>query len=255
MRLECLMLYDAYVPAQEVNMSSKKIAFIKNLAGNKDIKNVLTLSSSILYELKNYLAAMNVYAELSEDSVQEMRQKIRATNCLMDSMQLQIKSIFGKRATKQDSSFSRYFMSSNIKEALKQYPFTAEEKERLVVEVFNDFEYIGSILLTNHILYNLLTNSFRAIKKSGKGQILIKLDSISDKNFNKLIFKDTSSGIPKSTLSNMFELFSNKNAIYSSAGIGLAFCKMIMHSYKGSISCSSLEGEYTEFVLKFPRIP
>jgi signal transduction histidine kinase len=37
-------------------------------------------------------------------------------------------------------------------------------------------------------------------------------------------------------------------------GIGLAYCDMIMRKYKGSIECNSEYGEYSEFVLSFPKV-
>ncbi|WP_410521703.1 ATP-binding protein [Candidatus Tisiphia endosymbiont of Oplodontha viridula] len=36
-------------------------------------------------------------------------------------------------------------------------------------------------------------------------------------------------------------------------GLGLSFCKKIMLSFGGDISCISEEGQYTEFQLNFPN--
>ncbi|KAB2836175.1 MAG: ATP-binding protein, partial [Caedimonadaceae bacterium] len=37
-------------------------------------------------------------------------------------------------------------------------------------------------------------------------------------------------------------------------GIGLAFCKSVMKSLGGDITCTSQYGEYTEFILTFPPL-
>ena len=37
-------------------------------------------------------------------------------------------------------------------------------------------------------------------------------------------------------------------------GLGLGFCERAMNSFNGSINVNSIEGEFTEFILFFPRI-
>lgn len=37
------------------------------------------------------------------------------------------------------------------------------------------------------------------------------------------------------------------------AGLGLAFCKMVMTNLRGDISCTSKLGLYTQFALRFPK--
>ena len=37
-------------------------------------------------------------------------------------------------------------------------------------------------------------------------------------------------------------------------GLGLNFCRKAMDAFKGEIRCDSKEGEYTEFVMRFPSV-
>lgn len=106
--------------------------------------------------------------------------------------------------------------------------------------------------LTNHILYNLIKNALRAIGNSDKGMIIIRLET--GEKLNKLIFRDTATGISKEFLPKMFKLFESQSASQGGTGVGLAFCKLIMQSYSGDIVCDSVEGEFTEFVLSFPAV-
>ncbi len=64
----------------------------------------------------------------------------------------------------------------------------------------------------------------------------------------------TASGISKKFLPKVFTLFGSQMSFQGGTGIGLAFCKLIMRSYGGNITCSSIEGEYTGFILKFPKL-
>ena len=68
---------------------AKKIVTAKHLSGNKEINNIITLSCSISHELKNYLAAINICAELSESKLRNIRQKIKEANYLICNLQFQ----------------------------------------------------------------------------------------------------------------------------------------------------------------------
>lgn len=47
------------------------------LSGNKEINKAVTLSASIAHELKNYLAGISMYAELSENGLENIKEKIK----------------------------------------------------------------------------------------------------------------------------------------------------------------------------------
>jgi two-component system, CAI-1 autoinducer sensor kinase/phosphatase CqsS len=229
---------------------TKKIVTVRRLSSNKEAQNIATLSGSIAHELKNYLMAINICAELSEDKLRNIKERVKAANYLINNLQLQIRGIIAGEPEIRD--FRRYSIIRNIKEALKQYPFEADERELVTVETTRDFEYIGNPILTNHILYNLIKNSLHAIKNTDKGKITMKLEPST--KFNKLTFKDTATGISKKFLPKMFQLFASQMVSQGGTGIGLAFCKTIMESYGGDITCDSAKGKYTEFTLKFPRV-
>ena len=229
---------------------SKNIVTASKLSGNKEIQTVATLSSSIAHELNNYLAAINICAELSEGKLEDIKKTVKSASYLINNFQLQIKGvIIGKPDT---SDFKRYSISKNIDEALEGYPFKTGERELIRVERLKDFEYKGNPALTNHIFYNLIKNFLRAIQNAEKGNITIKLEV--GTKFNKLIFKDTATGVAKEFLPKIFELFASQTIVQGGTGVGLAFCKTIMISYGGDIICNSIEGEYTEFVLSFPAL-
>lgn len=68
-------------------------------------------------------------------------------------------------------------------------------------------------------------------------------------------YRDTATGIPKDFVDKIFDQFETKKNLHGGTGLGLAFCKMVMETcYKGSITCNSEEGKYTEFVLSFPKL-
>ncbi len=129
---------------------------------------------------------------------------------------------------------------------------TPQERGLVHWDAAHDIEFRGSELLVVHILFNLFKNALRYIARARKGEIFIHLEA--SPSGGKLIFRDTGSGIPPEVLPHIFTRF-NSSSVFDvlGSGIGLAFCQDAMRAIGGSIKCSSVEGQYTEFVLTFPR--
>ena len=86
------------------------------LSGNKEVQTIAILSSSMAHELNNYLAAINICAELSEDKLVDVRKKVKVASYLINNLQLQIKGIIAGKPDTKD--FKAYSMIKNIEEAL-----------------------------------------------------------------------------------------------------------------------------------------
>ena len=65
-------------------------------------------------------------------------------------------------------------------------------------------------------------------------------------------FRDTGLGIAEEDLPHIFERFFSKDTHHGS-GIGLSFCKTVVEAHGGSIECQTKRGEYTLFIMRFPR--
>ncbi len=230
------------------------------------------ISACIAHEVRTPLSIVNINAdrlqmELSKLLVDpgriEQKNKIRkfvdnikfgvkSGNSLISMLLIRLHSIFNKTASEEDTKFDICSIKQCINNAIKEYPFYDGEQELITwdEERNQDFVYRGNDLFTKHALFNLIKNALRSTKEVNRGKIYISLHQ--DKDYNYLFFKDTASGIPTEAIGSLFQQFN----IHSKAGtgLGLAFCKITMQSYGGDITCQSQEGEYTEFVLKFPVI-
>lgn len=228
---------------------TKAILTAQRTSSNEQTKatNIAVFASSMAHELQNYLQAINICAEISETRMQDILHKIKDAAYLITNLQLQIRGLV--EDTPNIHNFKPYSMTENINYALANYPFRSQERE-LVQVIGKDFAYIGDPVLTNHLLYNLLKNALRAIQDADKGDIVIKLKP--GKKFNQLIFIDTASGVSKNFLPKIFELAASQTSAQGGMGVGLAYCKAIMQTYGGAISCVSKEKQYTEFKLSFP---
>ncbi|MBS0358759.1 MAG: PAS domain-containing sensor histidine kinase [Proteobacteria bacterium] len=137
-----------------------------------------------------------------------------------------------------------------VNDAIERYPFSDVQRKLIHADLTNRFRFMGSEKLFVHILFNLIKNALYYVAKARKGVITIWCEK---KNaFNELHFKDTGEGIAPDVLPKIFDQFFSQTE--HGAGIGLTYCKMVMTSFGGDIICESTEGEYTEFILSFPKI-
>jgi signal transduction histidine kinase len=72
---------------------------------------------------------------------------------------------------------------------------------------------------------------------------------------------DTGRGIAPEDLDNVFEPFyttkagQEGSATYSGSGVGLAFCRRVVHAHGGEISAESCPGRGTTFRVCLPKSP
>lgn len=139
-------------------------------------------------------------------------------------------------------------MAACLKQALARYPFQ-HSQNRDLIECQGDFQFVGSPLLMQHVLFNLIKNALYAIATAQKGNIHIWVEE--DDKYHILHFRDTGKGMGPKQLSRLFEHF--YTTTFMGTGIGLSFCKLVMDRFHGYICCDSKIGEYTHFRLYFPK--
>ena len=151
-----------------------------------------------------------------------------------------------------NTSLSYLSMLEVIQEALQDYPYQVADRNLLEFDesLCQDFNFLGSLSLTKHVLYNLLRNAMFYARATRSGKVTLKV--LNDSLGHRVIVRDTGPGIPPEILPKIFDLFFTNREL--GTGIGLSFCRMVMHEYKGEILCESVLGEYTQFTLIFPSI-
>jgi PAS domain S-box-containing protein len=152
-------------------------------------------------------------------------------------------------------------IKDSVKMVLDAYPFKMldedkNERDLVHVNILDNFTFNGDETLFRHLIYNLMKNAIFFIRKAGKGEVFI--DAIAAKKTDKdphpvnlLILKDTGPGIPAEHLQHLFKAFFSRSQ--NGTGVGLSLCKTIMNEFGGRIYCESVEGEFTKFVMEFPR--
>ena len=145
---------------------------------------------------------------------------------------------------------SKTTIKTMLDSALDTYPFRENEREKVHVDIQHNFDLMAEENYFRHLIYNLTKNAIYFIKKARKGEIFITAQV--RENDNVLIFKDTSFGMSKEVLENLFQPFYTRSQ--NGTGVGLSLCKNIMEGFGGGISCEAVEGEYSAFMLSFPKL-
>lgn len=261
-----VLLFGALFARNKENIQQEKIEAIKSVgasiahelrtplgsisAGAKGINNYFPILIDV-YQLakKNNLPIPEIQfrnIELLQSELENIEMETQYANTIINMLLVKINAV-----KTINTAFDRCSIAECIGNSLSRYPFNPPEQIKLIHwNDKNDFMFEGAALLFVHVIFNLLKNSLYYISGTQDSRIYLTLEQ--KEKHNVLYFKDTGKGIPTKTLPHVFQLFYSNTC--NGAGVGLAFCKMVMKSFGGDIACHSVENEFTEFTLTFPKI-
>ena len=246
----------------------------RNSAAHKErLNSMKVLAGAIAHELRTPLSAISMISQMlrinvpalvtgykqakqtdpnlddaDEEYMEQVPDEIDLTTRnafgIIDMLLMNLKDVSEKTPPESCS------MNVCIKNALKSYPMTADERALVHFETpGHDFTFQGNDLFMRHVLFNLLKNALHYVKAANKGAIFIRTEETPKEN--RVIFKDTGMGMPASMVSHVFDRFYSRTQ--HGTGIGLAFCKSVLEGIGGKISCESVQGEHTTFILSIPK--
>ncbi|CDF79638.1 histidine kinase [Formosa agariphila KMM 3901] len=151
-----------------------------------------------------------------------------------------VKTTLGEFIYPTTEAFENYALEKNINFFYK----VNDPNEEIIIDV-EKFE---------RIIFNLLSNSFKNTPSQGNISIEAEILVSSGENIISVDVVDTGKGIPPEDMENIFERFyqlGNKDVI-SGGGIGLSFCKSLVHILGGNIFAKSNPGKETRFSVRIP---
>ena len=132
--------------------------------------------------------------------------------------------------------------------AVNEYGYESEEeRSQVVLQVKRDFTFRGDETAYLFVLFNLIKNALYYVRGEARMQVLITVGG------GEVKVRDTGPGIPAEKMKGLFEPFHSAGKA-GGTGLGLAYCKRVMHALGGEIACDSVQGEYTEFTMRFPEV-
>jgi two-component system, CAI-1 autoinducer sensor kinase/phosphatase CqsS len=156
-------------------------------------------------------------------------------------------SLTGKRI--DQGQFRQLTAAGAIRSALDGYVFSSDGERSFVnVDDSYDFDFLADQDLFSSLMTNLLHNALYYRYVDG-----FRID-ISTKTLatgNRIVFRDSGPGIEPDRLERVFQPFYTYGKPGGN-GIGLAYCRRIVSSFSGRITCRSEVGRWTEFVIDLP---
>lgn len=225
----------------------------------KQLHSANLLAASIAHELRtplmtigNCAMAIKLHLPVKDitilDKIEAIKNEINKANECINMLLLNVRDIHLKE-------LKHCNMKNCVDAAILRYPYSNVADMRLITfadDAFeqDEFAFKGDETLMVHVLFNLFKNAIYFIHKADKGKIVISTDQ--DQKYNYLSVEDNACGIDAADLSKIFDRFFTTTDIGS--GIGLSFCKLAIEHFGGGISCESVKGEYTKFIIRLPKI-
>jgi two-component system NtrC family sensor kinase len=239
------------------------------------------LTAGIAHEIQNPLNFVNNFSEVNIELIDEMETELEngtkkeVIEILEDIKQnLQKISHHGKRAdgiVKGMLQHSR--ASSNTKEPtdinkladeylrLAYHGLRAKDKTfnaELIVNFADGLPTVNTVPQdVGRVLLNLFTNAFYAVhqkQKTGATSYMpmVTLSTARDGKNIEIRVRDNGGGIPENIRDKIMQPFYTTKPTGEGTGLGLSMSHEIVKAHGGSIEVESVEGEYTEFIVKLP---
>jgi signal transduction histidine kinase len=234
-------------------------ALKSQLFGLQHLASMGTVSYMIAHEINNLLTPLKSYASfalsdlddraLIEKALQKVVKNCDRTSKIMESMLAMVNG-----QTKQENNVRLLDLIEEIFTCLCR-DFT---KDGITVDIRvpDDLSILGVPVQIQQVLMNLILNARDAMLPGG-GVLIVEAADNADSV--EITIADTGGGIEPDNLENIFDMFfttkANKRSVAenSGAGLGLAFCKMIIDNHEGSISVESERGNGSKFRIVLPK--
>jgi len=146
------------------------------------------------------------------------------------------------------SAFSCLSAAAATSKAVEEYGYeSAADRAKVSVRVDEDFTFRGSETAYLFVLFNLLRNALYHLALREDARVAITVGR------QEVVVHDSGPGIASEVLAGLFQPF-NAQDKSGGTGLGLAYCRRVVHAFGGQIECASVVGEYTRFTLRFPPV-
>ncbi|MBL4932009.1 ATP-binding protein [Clostridium paridis] len=241
---------------KEINDLSNSINYLAETLSHQEMLRK-RLTSDISHELRTPLTTLKTHIEAFIDGIWEPTpERFNAFYNEIERLTKLVDNLRNLSKYEQENlklNISRVNLSKELEKIIDSFtPMYNKENYALVSTLSPDiFAYVDSDKFTQ-IMTNLLSNSFRYLKKDGLVKVI--LDKVKDNIIIQII--DNGIGISEKDLPHIFERFYRSDISRAKntggSGIGLTITKALVEAHGGKVSVESKEGNGTTFTLVFP---
>lgn len=244
---------------------AEKMQVMQNLSANiaHEMRTPLSGIRASITGIENYLPVLIKSYDIAlagdgprpefirDQHLQSLRNSPDRIKLMIDQANAVIDMLLVNLRTSSFEQLDRCRAEACVDQAVDRYPFKAGERDKVHLDLEEDFEFMGVELLMIYILFNLIKNALYSIRSAQKGEIDITLKR--GESTGWIIFTDTGEGIRPEVIEKIFDGFFTTKS--DGTGAGLTFCKRTLVSFGGDIECESIYGQYTRFTLSLPLNP
>jgi len=240
-----------------LNQTKKNKEMETNLLRADKLSTLGQLSTSIIHEIKNPLAAITSSAQYLEKEFD------------LDLYAKKLLQIIAKETKNLNEYINRFLVYSRVEpdklstcnlleilnETLAMVSGPISKKVIITKNIASDLLFKADSNQIKQVFMNILLNSLQAMKDGGEITINANICEEIDKNGIKVKelevnFTDTGPGIMPEDMSKVFEPFYTTKD--TGTGLGLAIVKRIIEAHEGRISVKSHVDKGTSFIINLP---
>lgn len=241
----------------EIQELSNSVNYLgETLSKQEEIRN--KYASDISHELRTPISTLKSHIEAIMDGVWQaspehlsiLLEEINRLSGLVEDLRVS----FNSQERNLDLDKSRFNISQEINDILDSYqPIFTKEEISLKKNIEAPLDIYMDRDKLRQIIYNLLTNSLKAL--DSPGEISIGLENLGGEVL--ISIEDNGIGIREEDLPQIFHRFyrvdESRNTATGGTGLGLSIVKSLVEAHEGTVSIESKYGEFTRFLIRLPR--
>jgi two-component system, CAI-1 autoinducer sensor kinase/phosphatase CqsS len=237
-----------------------KISLMKSLSGTiahemrnplnsitfamETVQSTLPVKPGVDSKLRNFVLSYDDLLRI-HNVIGESIDIVRSGNRMIDSILSNLRE--GEIDKKY---FRRYPVRNVIMAALNTYSHRSLDEKAMIFTDFRDeYDFFGDKDQFIYVLINLIKNALYYSQKAG---FRIDISTESTPSANIVRVRDTGPGIPAALRERVFKRFYTAGK-QDGNGLGLSFCRRVIESFSGTITCDSVENSWTEFIITLPK--
>jgi two-component sensor histidine kinase len=225
----------------------------------EQLNSTLGTMGIMAHELRTPLATMQLIGEALRneapqhegESGERLQQLAQRMNNLNHQIDMQITNA---RLMRLAGNAERISAAELVQSAIADYPYrSSRERQSVVVQVHDDFQFYGSRQLFSQVVDNLTKNALRSLaaasSASQPGDLLIQVGANGSRG--RIVFTDNGVGMDADLRKRIFQPFFSTDR-GTGHGLGLAFCQRVVQAARGTIRVKTAPLRGAVFTIELP---